>query len=671
MGEYFTGRKNDVMDRKVLTRCKRRLRNSLRNEPTWQLIKSYVTRVKTEIAVDKTSYLQVQFKGKWYFYQGKSFNSAARFFIEAVIKTNLYYSTFQGTKIMNTNQGHIVAKMFKTAEANGVLTQNPDAHYKLSTLNPVADDKVVKNLIEETVDEHGFREIYDDYVRTDEITDVDLHVEGLMVHFSPEGNKPCYLDEDDICDMVLDSWVHEAPIEGCEYHVSSFDPISLAMLKVESSSTGNFTEDPQKKQTCAVETAGIVAIQAQTGLAKTAPYKSAEKLEVIKKWKNKNDPQKRRRKKVRTIQVDPADNALAAEAITGSAIRASNQLEGGSAIGVPTNGGYGMRLFRQLTRPLGDDLDKAEEEAIRRGLHESDMVAFEATQKPATSLAYILFLISVLGSLAEAGAVAANFFANYHMPHFSITDEAMYHKEGGVASGTKLTAHGNTFRHRLMIVVFKLYVMRHDMFLGKADCSCQKCELMKDHPDYGREMNMLEIKLLACAVKMGDDFLALWTLCSEFYDAFCDNVCGTVHTTERLGLFEGSFLKRRFKKVKGFWTTYVREEDAIPKFKGPGMITAENKMAACINAAANCNNKAVYDFAKDLYSKIEQKFGRTKAVDDALVEAWKGMPDCVGFPSWEVCEARHLPLPSDLMLTQANFESVMATNLPCSITMAA
>jgi len=642
--------------------------------PTWRLIGSAVTAVRTEVynvSNKKTIKLLVFFRGVWYDYTGDSFFLTARAFIEAVIRNNIHYSTFQGTKIMNTNQGHIVAKMIKRAEENGVLTRNINAHYKLSTLSPVVDCEVTKNMIEETVDEFDHREIYDDYIRTDEITDVDLHVEGLMVHFSPEGNKPSYMTADDICDMILDSWVHEAPVEGCEYHVSSFDPISLAMLKVESSSTGNFSEDPLKKRSCGVETAGIVAMQAQTGLAKTSPYKSAEKLEVIKKYKHKNDPKRRRRKKVRTIQVDPADNALAAEAITGTAIRASNQLEGGSAIGVPTNGGYGMRLFRQLTRPLGDDLDLVEVEAERRGLHESDMVAFEATQKPATSLAYILWFISVLGSLAQAGHVAANFFANYHMPHFSITDEAMYHKEGGVPSGTKLTAHGNTFRHRLLLVLFKFYVMGHDLYLGKKDCPCQKCGLMKDHPDFGKKVDMIEVKLLMCAVKMGDDFLALWNDCSQFYDAFADNICGTVHTTERLGLFEGSFLKRRFKKEKGFWTTYVREEEAIPKFKGPGMITAETKMAACINYAANCNNKKVYDFSKALYSKIEKQFGRTRAVDDELVDGYKGMPDCVGFPSWEVCSARHLPLPSDLMLTQANFQSVMATNLPCSITMAA
>jgi hypothetical protein len=622
--------------------------------------------VKTTCVVGKQILLQIEIFGKSYRQVGQTFSQAAFKFLENFFLDYSNYSLFQGTKIMANNDAAIIAQMVSLADAKGALSINKNANYKLSTLTQVVDDPKVKQIIEETIDEMGHRDIYDLYHRTDEVKDAALHAEGLLIHFSEEGNKPYCLDSDDVLDMILDAWAHEVPFDGCESAVSSMDPITLAKIQVGNTSAGNFSAVPVKKKLCAIEVAGVVAHQAQIGRAKTAPSKPAQKLEVIKKVSSTGKP-----KKVRAIQVDSADNALAAEAILGTFVRQSRGVEGGSAIGVPTNRGFATRVVRHLSRPLSGRMRVAEDLAVERGLHESDMTAWEATAKPETAMAYVILAISALGSLAMSGAVAANLFATYYHPFFSISGEQVCSRPGVVSSGSKPTADGNTKRHRFMLLTFKLYVKRHGMRLGIKGCKCVKCELMRDVPDFGKHLAYVELALLLQAILMGDDFLCVWNDASAFYDRFCDKIFGTVHKTERKGFGEGAFLKRRLRKTAGgWWTTYVPEQDVIPKFKGPGMITADNKMCSCINAAVNSNNRVVYDFAKALYTKLDKTYGRTMAVDEALLREYKGTYECVGFPSWSMCEANHLPTPWDLMAAKANQDSVMATNLPSRDTMA-
>nr|QFR59060.1 MAG: putative RNA dependent RNA polymerase [Laitoushanzui virus] len=652
------------MDRKVLTRCKRRLRNSLWRENCWVLIKSRVLQVKTTVDTALIR-LQVEIFGKLYCLTARTFNLAAQCFLEQFFADYSSYAIFQGTKMVDNNDAAIIARMIAMSDEQGALTVIKDAKFKLSTLSKVADDPRVKQIVEDTVDEMGHREIYDAYHRTDEVTDANLHAEGLLVHFSPEGNRDYCLDTEDVLDMLLDAWAHETPYGECVTAVSPMDPLSLAKIKVNDTSAGNFSSSVIKKKLCGVEVAGIVARQAQIGRAKTAPAKPCQKLEVIKKVNSRGVA-----KKVRAIQSDSADNSLASEAVLGSFVRLSRGVEGGSAIGVPTNKAFGLRLFTQLTSPFSNCLTYREEQAVERGIHESDMQCWEATTKQETALAYTVLAISAVDDLSQAGAVAANVLANYYHPFFSISGEQACSKRGVTSSGSKPTAHGNTVRHRFMLSLFKLYVRRHGFSLGLAGCSCKVCKKMQGHPDFGKKVDYVELALIICAILMGDDFEALWTECAAFYDNYCDEVFGTVHTTERKGLWEGAFLKRRLKKVRGWFTTHVPHEYVIPKFKGPGMMTAENKMCACINAAFNSNNKVVYDFAKRLYYKLEVEYGRSRAVDEQLKDDYKGTPECVGFPTWEMCESKHLPTAWDVMAINANRKSVMLTNLPSQVSMA-
>jgi len=346
-------------------------------------------------------------------------------------------------------------------------------------------------------------------------------------------------------------------------------------------------------------------------------------------------------------------------------------VEGGSAIKVPTHGGFGTRLFRHLTRPISRGLKVAEAEALRRGLHESDKKSWEATTKPETSYAYCICAICGVEDLSEAGAVAANVLAHYHHPFFSITGEQVCSKPGVTASGSKPTAHGNTCRHGFMLSIFKWYVLSHDNHMGKKGCECKDCAVLKDHPDFGKELGLLELRLLLQAVLMGDDFICVWNDASSFYDYFCDQVFGTVTESQReefVGENAGAFLKRRMKKVGGFWTTYVHEDQAVPKLAGPRGFHPETKMAQCINIAMNANNKKVYDICHDIYVKLEETFGRTNVVDEELKDGFKGIHDCDGFPSWSMVQARHLPIPEHLVMANVNYHSVMATNLPFSQT---
>jgi len=627
------------------------------------LIKSRVLLVKTTVA--KLIQLQVEIFGKLYCQSGKTFNLAARAFLDNFFLDYSRYALFQGTKMVDNNDAAIIARMVAMSDEQGALTVIREAKYKLSTLTKVADDPRVKELVEETVDEMGHREVYDAYHRTDEVKDANLHAEGLLIHFSPEGNRDYCLDTEDVLDMLIDAWAHETPYGDCVTAVSPMDPLSLAKIKVNNTSAGNFSSNTTKKKLCGVEVAGMVSYQAQTGRAKTSPAKPCQKLEVIKKLNSSGVP-----KKVRAIQSDSADNSLASEAVLGSFVRLSRGVEGGSAIGVPTNRAFGLRLFTQLTSPLPNCLTYREEQAVQRGIHESDMQCWEATTKEETALAYTILAVSAVDDLSQAGAVAASVLANYYHPFFSISGEQACSKKGVTSSGSKPTAHGNTVRHRFMLSLFKLFVRRHGFFLGKDGCVCKVCNRLQGHPDFGEEIDYVELALILSAVLMGDDFEALWTDCSSFYDNYCDEVFGTVHKTERKGLWEGAFLKRCLKKVRGWFTTHVPHECVIPKFKGPGMMTAENKMCACINAACHSNNEVVYAFAKRLYTKLEAEYGRTRVVDELLKEERRGTPECVGFPTWKMCEAKHFPTAWDVMAINANRKSVMKTNLPCQVSMA-
>jgi hypothetical protein len=553
--------------------------------------------------------------------------------------------------------------MIASAGMNNALITVRGANYKIGHVLPVPDDTVVKDIVEETIDEYGMTDKYNRYIRTDHITEPDRHARGLLVHFSEQGNNPYTLDTRDVVRMICDSWAHSLP-HTTKCHVSSMNPVNLAKLKVENTSTGNFSKDPRKKKECAIEVSGIVSSMAQTGLAKCGPNKPNIKLEVIVDYDDEGKP-----KKARATQSDDAVNALAAEACFGTFIRLSPGVEGGSAIKVPTHGGYGMRLFRHLTRPISNSLKIAEEEALKRGLHESDKKSWEATTKPETSYAYAICAISAVADLSEAGAVAANVLAHYHHPFFSITGDQACSKPGVTASGSKPTAHGNTMRHGFMLALFKWYVLSHDRRLGKHGCDCKDCVVLSDHEDFGKKIDDLELQLLLQAVLMGDDFICVWNDASCFYDYYCDRVFGTVTKSGREEFGEGAFLKRRMKKVRGFWSTYVHEDQAIPKLAGPRGFQAESKMAQCINIAVNANNRKVYDICKTIYMKIEDKFGRSLAVDEELKEGFKGINDCDGFPSWNLVEARHLPLPEELAMSNLNHHSVMATNLPFQMTM--
>jgi len=652
-----------------LTKAKRRLRNSLRKAPVWKLIYTKITRCVTTV-FGKKRLLQVQIFGKNYISLDATFRQAALNFLGEFYLDYYRYALYQGSKMVPGNQSAIACQMIDIAEGYGALSHNQNANYTLTTLAPCVDDPRVEELVQETVDEHGFSEIYETYVRSDKVEETERHAKGFLVHFSEDGQKPDYVSTKDMIITLFDLWLHETPLEDSKGQVADMDVMSLARIGVGDTSAGNFTAEPVKKKAISVEVAGVVARQAQTGQAKTAPAKPSQKQEAFPNLDSKGDL-----KKVRAIQSDDAALSLAGEACVGSWLRCNPGLEGGSAIGVSTNGAYGMRLMRQLTRPFGLGHEASIKEAERRGLHVSDIKGFEAVMKMYSAVLYVVMCITAVTSLAQAGAVASNFFAHYAHPFFSIAGDKMCSKEGVVCSGSKPTANGNTKRHSMLLLGFKQFVQSHGMRMGEKGCMCGKCDKLEHLPDFGKKVDPLELALLMSAVLMGDDFICIWNDCSAFYDQFSDLIFGTVHKTDWKPLYEGLFLKRRFKRLvnsdgtPGWITTEVAPQEAIPKFKGPRGMEASRKMSSCISYAVNCNNRQVYDFCYDLYHKLEAEYGRALEVDDILMEQFKGTYEFDGFPSWEFCVAQHVPLnPKELSLSQANWQSVRDFNLPLSMT---
>jgi len=654
----------------VLGRAKRRLRNSLRFSQAWILISCRITKCATTVYGNKRLLLVTVF-GKTYVTVNRTFRLAALDFLTEFFFDHTNYAQFQGTKMLPGSQGAIASQMVDIAAKYKALSTNREANYKLTTLAKCYDDPAVENIVEDTIRAYGFEDIYKTFVRTDKVEETDRHARGFLVHFSDDGMKPDYVSTEDMIILLIDCFLHETPLDGSRGQVSPMDVITLAKMKVESTSAGNFTDTPVKKKEISLLVAGTVAMQAATGRVRSPPAKPSQKLEAIPELDSKGEL-----KKVRAIQSDSADLSLAGEAVLGSYLRCNTGLEGGSAIGVPTNGGYGTRLQRQITRPLGLRYEESIKEAERRGLHVSDIKGFEAVMKPFSAIVYVLMCIASVTSLKEAGAVASNFFAHYAHPFFSIAGDKMCDKAGVVCSGSKPTANGNTKRHSMLLLGFKEFVKLHGMHLGRKDCGCEKCGLLKDCTDFGKQVAPLELALLMSAVLMGDDFICLWNECSAFYDQFCDIIYGTVHKTERAGLYEGLFLRRRLKRLSnrdgspGWLTTEVPPEQAIPKFKGPRGMEAFRKISSCVSYAINCNNRKVYDFCHTLYHNLVAEFGRTLEVDDELMTGYKGTYEFQGFPSWEFCVAQHLPLdPKHLALSQANWQSVRDFNLPSSMTM--
>jgi len=634
------------------------------------LICPKITRCVTTV-FGKNRLIQVQVFGKNYFSLDTTFRRAAFSFLEEFFLDYSRYALFQGTKMPPGSQTAIASQMIEIAESYLALDTNKGAKYSLTTLAPCTDDPRVEELTVGTVKEHGFADIYDTYERSDKVKEADRHAKGFLVHFSEDGQKPDFVSVKDQIITLFDMWLHETPLENCRGQVADMDVMSLAKIRVGDTSAGNFSVEPVKKKTISIEVAGVVARQAQTGRVKTAPAKPSQKQEAFPALDSKGDP-----KKVRAIQSDDAALSLAGEACVGSWLRCNPGIEGGSAIGVSTNGAYGMRLFRQLTRPLDLRHEAAVEEAERRGLHVSDIKGFEAVMKMYSAVVYVVTCITAVTSLAQAGAVASNFFAHYAHPFFSIVDDKMCSKEGVVCSGSKPTANGNTKRHSMLLLGFKQFIQYHGMHMGQIGCDCGKCDKLGHLADFGKKVESVELALLMNAVLMGDDFICIWNDCSAFYDQFSDIIFGTVHKTDWKPLYEGLFLKRRFKRLvnrdgtPGWITTEVAPGEAIPKFKGPRGMEAFRKMSACISVAVNCNNRQVYDFCYDLYHKLEAEYGRTLQVDDILMEQYKGTYEFDGFPSWKFCVAQHVPLnPKDLSYCQANWQSVRDYNLPLSMTM--
>jgi len=639
----------------LLPRGKRRLRQKIRSNAIWIIIKDNV-RVESHL-VEGICFFVVCYGATLIVGSGENFRSAASAFLQKFLTEHSELNCFQGTRYYTAMDHQLAAVVREEMAKTGTLMVNPSADYRFNKAYPAADDPEVVEAIQETVAEFGLQNQFDLGLRSDHLTDPDLIAAGYLVNFSAESCKPYCEDLAMEYYMYLQSMAAEYGRECTpwEAEVCAPDPVEIAMIPVSSTSTGNFSAHVGNKKENGVDVAcAIVEALQSDGPPAFSPTSPSPKMEAIKVGK-----------KGRVIQVtDPAIDKASDACF--SSHRMPRGLEFGSAIGVPFNKSFGERLVARITRTCGEDY------MIDNGLHESDKKAWESTTKPNTALVYIMTLLTLARPLAGWLKVAARVLADYYFPLFAAQGEYYGGKAGVVSSGNKFTASGNTSRHRMFIISFTAFVESHGGFTGLDSCECPQCEYGRLHGfELGKPVSEFDLSVLNDAVLMGDDFLAVWTASSLKYDEYCDTYHGTVTKTEKLPWDQAEFCKRRLQRKKtktGYYYSTTRDlSTIIYKFHGPRAIQRASKSASCKSIAIDCNDRGVHAFCEALYMKLT-KFGKDSNEDMELATSWKGTREMREFPSWQLVQALHMPNPRDLYLSAMNHNSILQTGQPARLT---
>lgn len=342
------------------------------------------------------------------------------------------------------------------------------------------------------------------------------------------------------------------------------------------------------------------------------PAKPCAKDEVIKKGK-----------KVRTIMVESEANFLVWKHFFEDVISKARELESGSAIGLSTLGGGFKQIFLDwywvfLRHFPSTDWNQFLDWLDKQTADESDKTAWEASTNMLDGLVYAVSLLVRIPVITDRVSLKllSRAFADYFNPAVQIDAEKVFFAPWRILSGSYPTAHGNTHRHRIMVLYLCDSIELHDFHVGLPGCACIFCERCQEVPGFGREVSPLSLDLLRAAKILGDDFIAV----SEFpIGPFLDNMFGTTTKGQLRPVFSSpgleepqgmEFLRKHFYLDKRFKTYNVRSFRAAERvlaklYHGRSSADKSTFKAALLSAMWEGGyNRPLYDILSTMWDSI-------------------------------------------------------------------
>lgn len=280
-----------------------------------------------------------------------------------------------------------------------------------------------------------------------------------------------------------------------------------------------------------------LATQHEKKIPGCLPYHPCAKPEVI-----------RAGKKVRTIQVESQANVIVLKHYFDNVVTVDKDVGSGQAIGLSTiNGDFKTIIFCWYEIFLRyypkTDWNTFLEYLATVVINESDKTAWESSTNEVDGVVYIISLLARIntdGINSEVICLLQRALADYMCPGIQISGERVFFSPWRIASGSYLTSHGNTYRHRSMNDYVCDFIETHGGY-GRVGCFCKVCIKF----GVGPRVDAMELDFMRAAYILGDDYLAICTHPQLFNDIL-DFVFGTTTTTEPKNFFFTTFLKEAY-----------------------------------------------------------------------------------------------------------------------------
>lgn len=249
------------------------------------------------------------------------------------------------------------------------------------------------------------------------------------------------------------------------------------------------------------------------------PYQPSLKDEVLKDGK---DP--------RVILLESQANYMVLKHYFGNIMEGVDPCSG-IAIGLSGRGGDFKVIPFTWWEHLDCDYDGLIGWLKNLQCHESDKTSWEASTNVTDGLVYILSLLMRINVCEPDIPILARALADYINPAIIYGGRRCFFAPWRVPSGSYLTSHGNSVRHRLMARYVVNYFAKHGS-AGSMTCSCPICLRFRDEslPDWGKRLTGEELSLLDSCFVQGDDFIGV-AVAPYVFDAVLDFVFNTTTKT--------------------------------------------------------------------------------------------------------------------------------------------
>lgn len=309
------------------------------------------------------------------------------------------------------------------------------------------------------------------------------------------------------------------------------------------------------------------------------PYKPALKEEVIKIDK---DP--------RVILLESQPNYMVLKHVFGTILDGVDPCSG-IAIGLSGRGGdfkiipFTWWLLKEI--PYEEFIDWAKHLMC----HESDKTAWEASTNVTDGFVYIMSMLMRINIKPNDHKLVARALADYINPAITYGDNRCYFAPWRVPSGSYLTSHGNSVRHRLMARYVVNYFAKHGT-AGSDSCTCSICEAGKilGLPGWGDKVKNEDLVLLDNCFVQGDDYVGV-AVAPHVFDFVIDHVFGTttktvvkplIGTPQEPGV---EFLRRCFALEDDRFVVFRKEDRVLAKLYHGSHRVSRERFAAALDCA--------------------------------------------------------------------------------------